>query len=162
MVFMNYGLSILKLGQKLNNLFLIIKSTMQLSLIKERQNKAGTIFHSRYELLTPLGKGGYSQVWKVLDTVSDVHVAIKIFLKQDDLGIDLCKQEFKKTYDLRHDNVLRPYHFDVCNNRPYLVMPYLAGGSAVKLIGQSDGRTVKKLLNRYHQHYFIFIQDPHP
>ena len=37
------------------------------------------IFHDRYEQLTLLGRGAFSEVWKVRDIKTDVIEALKIY-----------------------------------------------------------------------------------
>ena len=61
------------------------------------------IFHNRYELIQRVGSGGFSEVWKAHDMRSGMEVAIKIFRKQDDEGISLCKEEYLKDIRLIRD-----------------------------------------------------------
>ncbi len=106
------------------------------------------LFHGRYELIERLGKGGFSTVWKAKDTMSDIEIAVKIFLKQDKEGVELCREEYKKTHNLQHPSILRPFHFDVCDNQPYIVMPFLSGGSLEKLIGTISHEQFVKLYDQ--------------
>ena len=103
--------------------------------MNNQEGKDKVVFHDRYLLIQQLGKGGFSTVWKAKDKMSDIIVAIKIFLKQDVDGIELCREEFRKTHDLKHPNILRPFHFDVYEGQPYIVMPFLSGGTLDKLVG---------------------------
>lgn len=100
--------------------------------------KQGEIFHNRYYLTELIGNGGFSQVWKAQDMQSGLELAIKIFIRQDEEGIRLCRREFSKTYQLRHAHILTPMHFDVVENIPYLVMPFITGGTLEQRIGHLD------------------------
>ena len=51
-----------------------------------------------------------------------------------DYGKRLLSSEFAVVANLRHENLLRPIHYDNCDNKPYLVLPYCKHGSCVKLI----------------------------
>ncbi len=100
------------------------------------------VFHARYELLQRVGSGGFSEVWKALDMRSGMEVAIKVFRQQDSEGIALCREEYLKTFDFQHPNILTPFHFDVSDDRPYLVMKFLNGGTlADRLGGLNFGQT---------------------
>ncbi|MCO6460555.1 MAG: serine/threonine protein kinase [Saprospiraceae bacterium] len=104
------------------------------------------IFHGRYELLKRIGSGGFSEVWKALDMRSGLEVAIKIFRKQDEEGILLCRDEFLKTYEFRHPNILVPFHFDVDNDRPYLIMKYVTGGTVSEKAGKMNDEEIDRLV----------------
>ena len=106
------------------------------------------IFNNRYLLEEILGKGGFSQVWKAQDMQSGLEVAVKIFTRQDDEGVRLCRKEFAKTYNLRHPHILTPMHFDVVDNIPYLVMPYITGGSLDKRISSISAEEILKFVNQ--------------
>lgn len=96
------------------------------------------IFHNRYELLQNIGSGGFTEVWKAMDQMSNMVVAIKIFRKQDQAGIELCREEYQKTFGLSHPNIILPFHFDVAEGRPYLVMKYIKGGTMSDKIGHAS------------------------
>lgn len=110
--------------------------------------KKGDLFHNRYRLEERLGAGGFSEVWLVRDVQSDTEKALKVFIRQDEEGIALCKREFIKTYRLRHPNIVVPNHFDVMDNQPYLLLPYFAGGNAQNLAGFSSETKALKMLQQ--------------
>jgi serine/threonine protein kinase len=98
--------------------------------------KPGDILRQQFRLERQLGIGGFSEVWKATDLEARDEVAIKIFLKQDDDGIDLCREEFRRMNYLRHPNILRPRFFSHAENAPFFVMPYCAGGAAMDRVGE--------------------------
>ncbi len=106
------------------------------------------IFHNRYELLQNIGSGGFTEVWKALDQMSNMIVAIKIFRKQDQSGIELSREEYQKTFGLSHPNIIFPFHFDVADGRPYLVMKYVKGGTLSDRIGLIGLQEIKTFIDQ--------------
>lgn len=103
------------------------------------------LFAGRYRLLEEKGRGSFGEVWKAIDEHLDMAVAIKIYIAMDDRGVEEFKKEFKTAYQLNHPNLLHANHFDVCDNRPYLVMPYCPS-SAASLVGNCDAETLERFI----------------
>lgn len=103
------------------------------------------LFAGRYRLLEEKGRGSFGEVWKAIDEHLDMAVAIKIYIAMDDRGVEEFKKEFKTAYQLNHPNLLHTNHFDVCDNRPYLVMPYCPS-SAASLVGNCDAETLERFI----------------
>ncbi len=98
-----------------------------------------TIFHHRYTLKKLIGRGAFAEVWLAEDNYTKIDVALKIFVPLQDIGNygkRLLSSEFAVVANLRHENLLRPIHYDIYENKPYLVLPYCKHGSCVKLIGK--------------------------
>ncbi len=105
--------------------------------------KAGDIISNRYELVSKLGSGGFGVVWKAIDHVAeDLQVAIKIYAQEtglDDSALHQFKKEYMVVMDLHHPHLLTAKHFDIWENRPFLIFPLMTGGSLYQKILDSDG-----------------------
>ena len=82
------------------------------------------ILNNRYQLISPIGRGSFGEVWLAKDLQLDITVAVKVYAALDGKGITEFKDEFKNVYKLHHPNLLRPDYFDTVGDNPYLVMPY--------------------------------------
>lgn len=103
---------------------------------------SGTLFDGRYELIEPIGRGGFASVWRVKDTRSRVDVVLKVYDGVDKEGERLFREEFALVYSLNHTNILTPSYYDVVQGSPYIVMALCEKGAATKLIGKADERQV--------------------
>lgn len=84
----------------------------------------GNIFANRYRIESQLGTGGFGEVWKALDKVTNNYVAIKIHHRENGERVarDIV-HEYTRVMSIHHDNLLTPSHVDVADgNVPYLVM----------------------------------------
>lgn len=120
----------------------------------------GKLFDGRYKILRALSTdGGTADVWLATDTTTiDTHieleddevttcqeegsgmlVAIKVYRPKNALDIEgeqRFRDEFKIVYECRHENLLQPTGFAICEEAPYLVLPYCQHGSSERFIGQ--------------------------
>lgn len=99
----------------------------------------GVIFHNRYKLKTRLGRGQFSEVWLAEDNSTKVDVALKIYAPttgMDEDGAQMLSREFALVVNTIHENLLRPNHYDICDMKPYLVLPYCEQGSCAKKTGK--------------------------
>jgi serine/threonine protein kinase len=99
--------------------------------------KEGLVFADRYKFIKQLGRGGFAEVWLAEDIKTGVQVAVKVYAPGgglDENGIKIFTQEFAGVFDMNHTNLLRPTHYDIFEQQPYLIMPYIKNGSAFKYI----------------------------
>ena len=104
------------------------------------------ILNNRYQLIRPIGRGSFGEVWMAKDLQLDITVAVKVYAALDGKGITEFKDEFKNVYKLHHPNLLRPDYFDTVGDNPYLVMPYCpksADGLAGQMTEQELWRFIK-------------------
>lgn len=108
------------------------------------------IFANRYQLQRLLGRGGFSEVWLAVDTVTNMEVAIKVYAPGRGMDTDGMKdfcRELSQVYNLNHTNLLKPQHVDNWEGMPYMVMTYCPKGSCHRLIGQMKEEQIWKLLH---------------
>lgn len=107
------------------------------------------IFAERYQLIKLIGCGGFAEVWRAIDMKANIEVALKIYAPGsgvDEVGIQIFMQEFALVFNINHQNLLRPSHFDEYNRKPYLVLPFCSNGSSAKLVGTISEEGVWRLL----------------
>jgi signal transduction histidine kinase len=84
----------------------------------------------RYEFRAPLGEGGMSRVFRVLDRARDEEVALKIL--NDDSATTLGA-EFRFIASLNHPGIISVHDFGLTpDGRPYFTMELVEGGDIVQ------------------------------
>jgi serine/threonine-protein kinase len=118
------------------------------SVLAVQDPLVGTILADRYKVLSVLGRGGMSIVYKARHTLMDRIVAIKLLhvsLVSDPASLTRFQREAKAVSALNHPNVIFVYDFGVAENGlPFLVMDYLEGQSLGDVL-KDQGRI---LINR--------------
>lgn len=98
----------------------------------------GTILADRYEILSEVGRGGMSIVYKSRQLLMDKERAIKMLLAQlmyDQTSKKRFQREAQAAACLDHPNVIAVHDFGIApTGQPYLVMDYLVGESLADLI----------------------------
>ena len=108
------------------------------------------LFHDRYKLVRLLGRGNFSEVWLADDVKTNTEVALKIYAPAtglDDDGLDIFAREFAIVVNANNKYLLKPLHYDTCDRKPYLVLPYCHNGSTQKRIGMMKEKDVWKFLH---------------
>jgi tRNA A-37 threonylcarbamoyl transferase component Bud32 len=95
----------------------------------------------RYHVIEPLGQGGMASVFKAYDTNLERFVAIKIIRSDIAGGVDSeflkrFQREAKSLAQLDHPYILKVLDYGEEGGVPYLVMPYLQGGTLKEKMGQ--------------------------
>src|SRR6202011_3510520 len=102
----------------------------------------GTVFASRYEIQSILGKGGTGIVYKALDRDLDDLVAIKTLrseaLSADPTLLDRFKQEIRLARKITHPNILRTHDLGESGGLRYLSMEFVKGITLKHLIEQDQ------------------------
>ncbi|HRQ24757.1 MAG TPA: serine/threonine-protein kinase, partial [Anaerolineales bacterium] len=107
----------------------------------------------RYHILERLGEGGMAVVYKALDTHLHREVAVKV-IRNDIFGATILERLLKRFKSegltlakLTHPNIVPILDYGEYNGAPYLVMPYLPGGTLkTKMKGQILYREAARLL----------------
>lgn len=95
----------------------------------------------QYHIIEKLGQGGMAVVYKAFDTKLDRYVAIKI-VRMDIFGtavherlIKRFEREAKSLSRLEHPNIISIIDYGYWQGSPYLVMPFIPGGTLKERIG---------------------------
>ena len=113
--------------------------------------KKGSIFDNRYELIRLLGRGGFSEVWLVKDTLVGLDEALKVYAPgggMDEDGLKVFAQELSVVHNLRHTNLLTPKILWQYQNQPYLILPYCPNGSLNRKVGKCTEEEAWKILEQ--------------
>lgn len=115
----------------------------------------GSVIAGKYEVLSLIGRGGMSQVYKARNKQVGSIVAIKT-LKQDllsdeELFARFCR-EAKAVQMLTHPNIVTMHEFGVTmDGQPFMAMDYLEGQTLADIIEQSERIGVKRLCRIFTQ-----------
>jgi serine/threonine protein kinase len=96
-----------------------------------------------YILEKLLGYGGSSAVFLAQSRTSDEKVAVKVFLPRSTMDKQMQKtfyarflREAQAASELDHPNVLPIYSYGEHHGLPYIVMPYMAGGTLAEYVSR--------------------------
>ncbi len=96
----------------------------------------------RYHLLEKLGEGGMAIVYKAYDTRLEVDVAVKVIQTDNfpqnavERALKRFEREAKSLARLTHPNIVKVTDYGEYEGKPYLVMPYLPGGTLKTRLGK--------------------------
>jgi len=105
----------------------------------------GALVAGRYRLERILGTGGMASVWLARDERLGRPVAVKLLsdsLAHDESYLSRFRREARLAAGLSHPNLVKVYDFGGEEERPYLVMEYVEGGT---LASRIDGGTAQEL-----------------
>ena len=91
-----------------------------------------TLCDGRYRLEAVLGRGGMAIVWRATDVQLERTVAIKVIsdvLAGDPRFVQRFDREARLAAGLSHPNLVKLFDYSVEEERPFLVMEYIAGGT---------------------------------
>ncbi|HEY9787770.1 MAG TPA: protein kinase [Candidatus Obscuribacterales bacterium] len=115
----------------------------------------GAIVGEKYEIVSCLGRGGMSVVFKAWDRLLKRHVAIKVLSPKrrlDRKARDRFVQEGQAASQLDHPNLIKVYEFVMPDvGDPYLVMDYLKGCSLLDIVEGEGIKDVRRGLRIIHQ-----------
>lgn len=124
----------------------------------------------RYQLEADLGQRGSLIVYRAHDTELERQVAVKILSPQFVTGTELrtrFQREVEVISALAHPCIVEVYDFGEVAGRPYVVMPYLAGGTLETRLqsGPLDLQTLTPIIERIaaaldeaHAHHIVHAQ----
>lgn len=96
----------------------------------------------RYHIIEPLGQGGMAAVYKAFDSSLERNVAIKVIrtdkkegTEQDEF-LKRFQREAKSLAQLDHPYILKVLDYGEQEGTPYLVMPFVPGGTLKEKMGR--------------------------
>ena len=102
----------------------------------------GSVIAARYEILSPLGKGGMGMVYKAHDRMLDETVAIKVLRAEFANTADMAKRfrhEIKLARKVSHRNVCRIHEYGEDQGIRYISMEYVEGTDLKQLARDRGG-----------------------
>jgi tRNA A-37 threonylcarbamoyl transferase component Bud32 len=90
----------------------------------------GTVLGGRYEIVSPLGRGGMGRVYKAYDRVMDEHVALKVLRREFMRDPEMSRRfvsEIKLARKIGHRNVCRIHEYGEDGDIRFIVMELLSG-----------------------------------
>ncbi|MBE7536719.1 MAG: SUMF1/EgtB/PvdO family nonheme iron enzyme [Anaerolineales bacterium] len=96
----------------------------------------------RYHILEQLGEGGMATVYKAYDTRLETDVAVKVIRTENltmatmERALKRFEREAKALARLTHPNIVKVTDFGEREDKPYLVMIYLPGGTLKQRLGK--------------------------
>ena len=101
----------------------------------------GTVLGGRYEVDSPLGKGGAGQVFRAFDRFLKEHVALKVLRPEraaDRSWIKRLAREVKIARLIRHRNLCRVYELGHEDGHWFITMELAEGGTLRDLLNDRD------------------------
>jgi len=94
----------------------------------------------RYHIIEPLGQGGMASIYKAYDTSLERNVAIKIIRADMEEGNEVeflkrFQREARALAQLDHPYILKVLDYGEQDGLPYLVMPFVPGGTLKEKMG---------------------------
>ena len=96
----------------------------------------------RYHVIEPLGKGGMATVYKAFDSTLERNVAVKIIRSDAIIGDEQAQflvrfqREARALAQLDHPYILKVLDYGEQAGIPYLVMPFVEGGTLKEKMGR--------------------------
>lgn len=119
---------------------------------KSSEVKPGQVFAGQYEILSVLGRGGMSIVYRARHRLMDRLVAIKLLQgESDQTAIERFKQEAKAASSLNHPNIIGIYDFGILDSQAYLVMDCLEGKTLGDVLDDEVHLSVERSINLFRQ-----------
>ncbi|MBP9092042.1 serine/threonine protein kinase [bacterium] len=112
----------------------------------------GQVFADQYEIISVLGTGGMSVVYKARHRLMDRIVAIKLLHDDSDkVAIERFKHEAKASSALKHQNIISIYDFGIVGSQAYLVMDCLDGKNLSEVLDEIGHLALDRAVHIFRQ-----------
>lgn len=119
---------------------------------RDQDPLVGKVFAEHYEIISVLGTGGMSVVYKARHKLMDRIVAIKLLHGQSDqMAVERFKQEAKAASSLSHPNIISVYDFGMSGTQAYLVMDCVEGTNLNDVLEREKHISVERAVPIFHQ-----------
>lgn len=128
-----------------------VKCRIDGTALKRKDKLIGTTIEDKYEIISLLGRGGMSSVYKARHNLMDRIVAVKLL--RDELVaipqlVERFKRESKAIGELRHAGIVAVFDYGLmANGTPFLVMDYIEGVTLDKVIKQEGPLELSRAIN---------------
>jgi hypothetical protein len=110
---------------------------------------AGTMIAGRYRLVSPLGRGGMSVVYRAEDIELGQSIALKFLslkLQENTASIDLLRREVRVARQITHPNVVRIFDLGTADGETFISMELVAGEDLASLVRRVGPLPAAKVL----------------
>ncbi len=94
--------------------------------------RPGVVVNERFTLVTPLGEGGFGEVWRARDLSLEREVALK-FMRPELLRNESLRKRFDRESRalaaIKHPNVVQVIDRGEWQGRPFVILEYVQGGT---------------------------------
>jgi serine/threonine protein kinase len=119
------------------------------------ENVVGKVVAGHFQILSKIGEGGMSVVYKARHMLMNKQVALKMLhphMIGREQSRDRFRQEAQAVSQIDHPNVVRIFDFGISeDNRPYIVMDYLDGVSLGDMIKASGPLELERAIKLFIQ-----------
>jgi len=98
----------------------------------------------KYEILEPIGSGGFGTVYKGWDPLIQRHVAIKTVDVENPEIRARAFQEAQLAGKLQHPNIMTIYDFGLEEDVPFIVAEFLSGEDLDRIIGRGNPLSIQE------------------
>ncbi len=114
------------------------------------RSDSGLVLNDRYRLLERLAIGGMGEVWRAVDAVSGLPVAVKLLRRE--LGSDMrargrFESEARFAAELRHPGIARAFDYGEHGGRSFLVMELVPGEPLDEILARDGGLPLEAVLD---------------
>ncbi|MBY0357232.1 MAG: serine/threonine-protein kinase [Candidatus Obscuribacterales bacterium] len=115
----------------------------------------GTTFAEKYQIISILGQGGMSIVYKARHKYMERLVAIKLLhehLVADELAVQRFQRESRAASSLSHQNIVNVHDFGItASGQAYFVMDCLEGKSLADLLEENEHIEINRAVDIFRQ-----------